>query len=375
MFHTFFSIAFLVLLARFVVPLPWPVVCRMALAIALLVITKHHWLQEQMFGTMFSPELPRYVVLGFGFLLFAAVILLVLTVMLDAAWLVIFAARKGIGVAKSTKTKCRYAAASAALVLSAVGVINAIQVPNVRHLEITIQDLPTALDGFKLVQLTDLHIHRVFDRSWVEEVVHRTNALSPDLIVVTGDLIDGTPEARAHDVAPLRNLRARMGVITSLGNHEYYFDANRWSAEFERLGMKVLENGHTSVRSGDAELFVAAVTDPAAASFGKAPPDLGLALQGIPVDTAVILLSHRPDAVLLAGTDVDLQLSGHTHGGLIWGFDRIVEAANDGFVSGLYSFAKTQVYVSNGTALWNGFPIRLGVPPEIAEITLRAPTN
>ena len=223
-----------------------------------------------------------------------------------------------------------------------------------------------------MVQLTDLHISRLMDGDWARQVVARTNALQADLVVITGDLIDGTPQAREQDIAPLADLRARHGVIASLGNHEYYFGAERWTREFGRLGMRVLVNRHETVEHAGARMVVAGVTDRVAPRFGMEGPDTARALLGANPTLPVILLSHQPIGMQAnAEAGVDVQLSGHTHGGMVRGIDRVVRAANGGYVSGAYRIGSMRLYISNGTGLWNGFPIRLGVPAEITEFVLK----
>ncbi len=254
-----------------------------------------------------------------------------------------------------------------------MGVYLAVQVPGVQRVEVKVENLPQSFDGLRIVQLTDLHISRLFPEDWVEGVVSRTNRLNPDAIMITGDLIDGTVQARMKDVAPLSKLKAPLGVIAVPGNHEYYFDADQWIAEFRRLGMRVLVNEHLALQRGTGNLIVAGVTDEVAPTFGLPGPDLEHALSGSSKDTPTILLKHRPSgAAESAAAGVSVQLSGHTHGGMIRGLDQVAQYANQGFVSGRYDVDGMTLYVSNGTALWNGFPIRLGVPAEITEIVLRA---
>jgi predicted MPP superfamily phosphohydrolase len=229
------------------------------------------------------------------------------------------------------------------------------------------------MDGLTLVQLTDLHISRLFPEAWARAVVDRTNALAPDMILITGDLIDGTVDARKDDVEPLRDLHAPLGVLTITGNHEYYSGYGAWMDKYRELGLKLLSNDHVAVSRNGGTLYVAGITDAAAAGFADPLPDIHQALDGIPQGAPVILMAHRPgDAAAAADLGVGLQLSGHTHGGQIVGFHLLAKAANRGFVSGSYQVGKMMLYVSNGTGLWGGFPIRLGFPSEITYITLRA---
>jgi predicted MPP superfamily phosphohydrolase len=371
-FHIYLTIAYLYVLWRFVLPLPIGRGWRVLLATALLITSKYHLILIAVYGTMFSPEVPRAAVLVAGWLFCTFVLVMVLTLVTDLICGVL-ATRRKVSMKDLFDGRLRSAIAFAALLLSAVGVYQAVQLPGVRRVEVTVEHLPRSLDGLRIVQLTDLHISRLFQADWVEGVVSRANALNADAILITGDLIDGTVEARRNDVAPLSKLTAPLGVIAIPGNHEYYFDADQWIAEFKRLGMRVLVNEHVILRKGADQLIVAGVTDEAAPAFGHEGPDLAQALVGAPKDVPTILLKHRPQgAPESAAAGVGLQLSGHTHGGMITGLDLVAGYANQGFISGNYDVGKMKLYVSNGTALWNGFPIRLGVPAEITEIVLRA---
>lgn len=376
MFHIISFLAFLYLVWRFIYPLKWPAIYRVILGVLLLIVSKYHMLQIWAFGTMFSPETPRPVIIVMSWLFGSFVFLFIFTLLYDLVHLIIKLFKR-----QPTNQKAfvcsRYILGITALLVAAIGVNQAIKVPEVKTIDITLNDLPPSFDGYKVVQLTDLHISKLFQASWVEQVVQRTNAINPDLILITGDLIDGTTTARQPDVAPLSQLRAKDGVITSMGNHEYYYDAPAWQQVFEKLGMHVMLNEHTMiVNDKGSSMVIAAVTDPVALRFGLAGPDTQKALEGVTPDTAIILMSHRPiNAIQNEKDGVDLELSGHTHGGMVWGVNLLIKYLNDGFVSGLYSVGKMKLYDSNGTALWNGFPIRLGVPPEITEFVLHAPQH
>lgn len=374
MFFPYVYLAYLYLVLRLIVPLPLQRRTRIGLGLALLLVCQHHTIQRWVFGTMFSPEIPRVFIVLLGWLYCSFLLVLLLQLLADLAMLAAWALRRGRAVDPrlSLRLRLRYAVVACGALLSAVGVAQAIQVPEVRRVELAIAGLPASLDGFRMVQLTDLHISRLMHEDWVREVVERSNALRPDLVVITGDLIDGSPQARARDVAPLADLAARHGVIASLGNHEYYFGAERWTGVFEGLGMRVLANRHAVVEHDGGRLTIAGVTDRVAPRFGMEGPDTGRALFEAPADAPVVLLSHQPIGVAAnAQAGIDVQLSGHTHGGMIRGVDQVVKRANGGYVSGAYRIGGMQLYVSNGTGLWNGFPIRLGVPAEITEFVLR----
>ncbi|MBO4632639.1 MAG: metallophosphoesterase, partial [Lentisphaeria bacterium] len=225
-------------------------------------------------------------------------------------------------------------------------------------------------EGMRVAVLADLHADRVTRAPRIRRIVEQTNSLRPDLTVILGDLVDGTVEQRSGELLPLRELHAKYGVYAVPGNHEYYSGYVHWRKFFTAQGLRMLENSQVRLPAG---IYLAGVTDPAAQSFGEAVPDLKKALHGIPRDSFILLLAHRPVHAENAAQDgISLQLSGHTHGGMIRGLDWIVSRFNGGFVSGLYDVGGMKLYVSNGTGIWNGFPVRLGRDSEITLITLKS---
>jgi predicted MPP superfamily phosphohydrolase len=319
---------------------------------------------------VFAPEFPRTIVIVFNWGFGAILLLAVLQILLDLGTLLAALVRRR---ATAVPDSVRYGLAGLAAVLATVGVAGALRVPPVKDLEIAVRGLPPQFDGYRLLHLTDLHISRLFPARWAQQMVDRANAAGADLIVVTGDFIDGTVAMRQTDVEPLRDLRAPDGIYAVPGNHEYYFDYASWMRHLSGLGVRMLPNAHTIVTRGSARLVIAGVTDLSAPQHGEAAPDLNAALAGAPAGAPVLLLDHQPrNARQAAARGVALQLSGHTHGGLILGLDRAFARANAGFVSGRYEIAGMTLYVSNGTALWPGFALRLGRPPELTRITLRA---
>ena len=369
MFHLATGLLGLFVVFRFILPLPIPIRARVTLSAMTLLVCQHHLISRIVFGTMFSPEVLGVVMLAVNWLFGTILLLTVFQFALDIVTLLRSLVNQRWAGAPAS---ARYAIGATALLLAAFGVSQAIRVPPVKEIEIAVRNLPPAFDGYRLVQLTDLHLSRIFEAPWTEAVVRATNALKPDLIVVTGDVIDGTVEARRGNTEPLKNLAAVDGVYVIPGNHEYYFGYPEWTARFRALGMRSLDNGHAVIERAGARLVLAGVTDPAALSAGFAGPDISQALAGAPVDAPVILLDHRSkDAALNARAGADLQLSGHTHGGMILGFDRFIASFNNGYVSGRYDVDGMPLYVSNGTALWIGFALRLGVPSELTTIVLR----
>jgi uncharacterized protein len=369
MFHLVFSLPSLYVLARFLWPLPWASGGKVVLAIVLLMASQYHLWSRLSSGSVFSPEFPRALVLLFNWAFGAIVLLAVMQIVLDVTALVASPVRLG---GWATLDWVRNAAAIAAMLLSALGVHQATRVLPLKDVEIAIPGLPQQFDGYRLLQLTDLHISRLFPKEWTRALVDRSNMLGVDLIVVTGDLIDGSFDARRADVEPLRDLHAKDGVWVIPGNHEYFFDYEAWMRHYASLGMRVLSNDHTVLTRNGGSLVLAGVTDLSATRTRLPAPDLSAALAGAPSDAPIVLLDHQPrNAAQAAARGVALQLSGHTHGGMILGLDRLVARANNGFVSGRYMIGGMTLYVNNGTALWPGFALRLGRPSELTRITLR----
>ena len=248
--------------------------------------------------------------------------------------------------------------------LTLVGMLQARR-PRVVHVTVPIRDLPGDLQGFRIAQLSDLHVGPTIRRRFVESVVRRTNGLAPDLVVVTGDVADGlVPELREH-VAPLAGLVAPHGTFFVTGNHEYFWDVRGWTSELARLGVDVLQNEHRLVVHGNGRLLLAGVTDLSAAS------DPAQALAGAPQSDVRVLLAHQPKSAYAArDAGFDLQLSGHTHGGQFFPFNLLVRLFQP-FVAGLHRLERMWLYVSRGTGYW-GRPLRLLAPSEITLIELVA---
>jgi hypothetical protein len=238
--------------------------------------------------------------------------------------------------------------------------------------EVTLARLPKALDGFAIVQLSDLHVGLTIDRGFVQHVVDQANRLAPDLFVLTGDLVDGHVEDLRDEIAPLAQLRARHGTYAVTGNHEYYSGADAWIAELTRLGVTYLRNARVTIGEAAASFDLAGVDDHSARDYPGHGEDLAKALAGRDASRALVLLAHQPRQVRRAASyDVDLQLSGHTHGGQIWPWHYIVRLQQGGLLAGHYDHAGTQVYVTRGCGYW-GPPVRLLAPLEITRVILRA---
>jgi predicted MPP superfamily phosphohydrolase len=239
-----------------------------------------------------------------------------------------------------------------------------------REIDVRLKRLPERMNGTVIVQLTDVHVGPTIGREFIEEIVERTNAATPDVVAITGDLVDGSVAELREHVAPLAKLRARYGVYFVTGNHEYYSGADDWCRELERIGIRVLRNERVSIGEGDASFDLAGIDDHGASGFGgDHGADLPRAVAGRDAGRELVLLAHQPRAVFDAVKHgVGLQLSGHTHGGQIWPWNYFVRLQQP-VVSGLARFGETLVYVSNGTGYW-GPPMRLAAPAEITRIRL-----
>lgn len=248
--------------------------------------------------------------------------------------------------------------------VASYSIYSAVTGPKVKRVAVSLGKWPKSFAGYKIVQLSDLHIGRTIGRSYVEQVVAKTNALNPDLIVITGDLVDGTPQLLQNAAEPLGHLKARHGVYFVPGNHDHYSGVEPWVQWLQQHGIKVLRNQLAQIREQDDQGFELAGVDD---SYFNA--NVGAALAGHDNSREVILLAHQPQEFRAAAKNgVGLQLSGHTHGGQIWPFTFFA-----GFmfrhVAGLYKVGKTQIYVSRGTG-YVGPPMRLGAPSEITEIEI-----
>lgn len=232
---------------------------------------------------------------------------------------------------------------------------------------LTFARLPAELQGLRIVVLSDLHLGPEVSPDFSAQVVQRVNALHPDLIMLVGDVADEVPANILHLTAPLARMSATMGRFYVLGNHEHYWGAQTWCKEMNRLGFTPLVNEHRVLESGSlviggTEDFQARHDDP------PGGPDLERTFAGAPDGAFRILLAHQPNVVKhIGGKKVDLQISGHTHGGqfvpwFFWCFSK--------YFRGFYDVEGTTLYISRGTGSW-GAKVRLGSPPEITLLELR----
>jgi predicted MPP superfamily phosphohydrolase len=305
-----------------------------------------------------------YVWLGFGLYLF------LFTTVADAG--------RGIaglvGTLPSDPERRQFLARSLAALIGATsgavgvgGMANVFRGFEVRRVRVPLARLPASASGYRIVQLSDVHVGPTIGRGFVEAVVRETNALAPDMIVITGDLVDGTVDQLREHVEPLRELRAKDGVFFVTGNHEYYSGADAWIAHLRTLGIRVLRNERVAI--GDA-FDLAGVDDASAARMlPHHGQDVAGALSGREPSRAVVLLAHQPKALPHAlAADVDLQLSGHVHGGQMVPFNWLARL-DQPLIAGLHRVGNTWAYVSTGTGYW-GPPMRVGSGAELTHIEL-----
>jgi predicted MPP superfamily phosphohydrolase len=277
-----------------------------------------------------------------------------------AVYLLLGAAGSHVAVALGASPRGAAAIGALAAVATVLwGLVHVARGPKVRRVEVPLAKL--GVDTYTIVQLTDIHIGPMLGRAFAERVVEQVNALDPDLVVITGDFVDGRLSELQPHVEPFRELRARDGVFAVTGNHEYYWDAETWLEHIRSLGIRVLRNEHVTI--GGA--FQLAGVDDSSAS-----EDVAGAVRGRDPALPLVLLAHHPRTIRRAvAMGVDLQLSGHTHGGQLlplgW-LSRLFEPQ----VHGLARHGSTWLYVSAGTGYW-GPPMRVGTTQEITALTLR----
>jgi predicted MPP superfamily phosphohydrolase len=260
-------------------------------------------------------------------------------------------------------------AAAGTLASLVLGLITALRPVATRRVEVPIAGLPAGLEGFRILQISDLHLAPLVRWSQVEHILAAGNALKPDLVAITGDLVDGDGEAVRAKARRLGALQATHGVCFVTGNHEYYSGLSRWLELFRDLGWRVLDNQHALLEHHGALLAVAGMPDPTAAGRPGCGPDLARALAGVPPEATRILLFHPPTGVEAAErAGVRLQLSGHTHAGQYFPWSLVVPALF-AHPRGLGRSGAMWIYTSVGTGFW-GPPTRFLVPPELTLLVL-----
>ena len=255
------------------------------------------------------------------------------------------------------------------------GLYNARKGATIMKTTVPINNLHKDMAGLTIAQISDLHVGPTIKKGYVEEVVEKTNNLKPDIIAITGDMVDGSVDYLAKHVEPIKDLHANIGKYFVTGNHEYYSGVDRWLEKTDQFGLTNLIDSHEVITKGIGKISLGGVTDYRSRTIKpEHKSDAEKAFKGCPQDSPKILLAHQPWSIYGAhDAGTDLQLSGHTHGGQFWPFVYAVRMANP-YTAGLHDHNGTWIYVNRGTGYW-GPPMRLGVESEITLVKLEPQKN
>ena len=374
---------FLFLLWRGVLPLNCKWYWRVAAGFGVLLISLKFLIVKLVGGSNFAPNLPAWTLLLFAQIHITAFFFIFYTALTDT-FLFGLAAGKTFYILLHEKrfdwktllkkhpqiNKIHAVGLAGAFLLSFWGISNGLATPRIRHEEIISDRVPKQADGVTISVLADLHIDNLNNAKRIRKIVNIANALDPDIVCLLGDFADGVQKQHLDALSELKNLRSRHGVFGVTGNHEYYCGYQQLMAHFRKIGLPILDNENVLLK--ELNIRVCGITDRQAKKHKELPPDIPLALAGGTPEEYRILLAHRPhEARFAASCGADLQLSGHTHGGLVRGFDRIIAKSCKGFAWGTHRIGKMFLVISNGTCMWSGFPLRFGRPAEIILLTLR----
>ncbi|WP_425836894.1 metallophosphoesterase [Streptomyces fractus] len=280
----------------------------------------------------------------------------------------------GVGDGEGRARIVTWAVLGVTAVLLTWGYAEARRVPRVRRLDVQLPRLGAGLDGTRVVLITDTHYGPLDRVRWSERLCETVNTLEADLVCHTGDIADGTAERRRAQAAPLGTVQATRARVYVTGNHEYYSEAQGWVDLMDELGWEPLRNRHLLLERGGDTLVVAGVDDVTAESSGLAGhrAHLAGALDGADPELPVLLLAHQPKFIdRAAAHGVDLQLSGHTHGGQIWPFHHLVRLDQPALAGLTHHGPRTLLYTSRGAGFW-GPPFRVFAPSEITLLVLRS---
>lgn len=318
-------------------------------------------------GNLFSPQLPRHAVIFFSWCSGFLWISFALTLLLCALHL--------IPVVKSSGEKIRSFCFPLIFVLAALSAVltglNALRPPELVKANVFRSDEHVFNRPMKIIQLSDLHLSSLTDGTWFADMITTVNSQEPDLVILSGDVADGTVSRRSPFVDRLKEIKASKGIVVVPGNHEYYIDYHGWMNLYRGMNFTVLENGVWSFRYEDVIVDIIGLTDEEARRYDLPEPRAAVMNRSDPSEGRIrILVKHRPknlDTMIAPGHGIRLALSGHTHGGMIPILSPLVAFMNSGFCQGKYRIGDTILFVSDGTFLWNGFPFRLNSRNMIAE--------
>lgn len=361
--NIFSGLAALYIIIRAIFPMPYGWAVKIPLIVLVVAAAMKFQLIHLIGGPQFfAPKIPGLVIAISGVLYISVYILFFLLLLKDLVYLPCFL----FGL-RFSQGYIHIALTAIALGIGLLGLYNALKAPIVKEYPTKIEGLPEEAKGLRVAVLADIHADKITREKAVRKIVDLTLSANPDLIVISGDFADGEVEEVGKGLIPLKDLKAPLGVYAVSGNHEYYNGWKEWKPYLESLGLKILENENAKLKEG---LFLAGVPDLNAIRTDLPRPDLNTALKGTE-GSKVILLAHQPNMNrFYSGRHIDLQISGHTHGGMVKGLDKLVERFNGGAVSGFYEKDGSKLFVTNGASLWNGFPTRLGVPSEIPILIL-----
>lgn len=351
-------------------PAPWRAVVT-AILIGMAILMPLTMFLGRALGQSVRPiSLVAFTWMGFAFLLFFA--LLAGDLVRLAVWAAGYTRGEDAGLADRRLLLSRLVSGAAALVgvgATASGVAAAFT-PILERVKVPLARLPASLSGLRIVQISDVHVGTTINKEHIARLVEQMNAIDPDLVVITGDLVDGPVAALAGHVAPLGQLKSRHGVFFVTGNHEYYSGAVEWVEHLATLGIRVLRNERVQIGDERGTFELAGVDDFSARGLAEGHGhDMEKAMAGLDPAQEVVLLAHQPRSILEAVKHkVGLQLSGHTHGGQIFPWNFLVRLQQP-YVAGLDRRDQTYIYTSRGTFFW-GPPVRVGAPAEVTEITL-----
>lgn len=325
-------------------------------------------------GNAMDPKLSRISTMFLSCLYFSSLMVLMLTLGRMVLNGLYKALRRNLSKFIINPHSLRYAILSVvlSLVLGTVSVYNGFKAAAFCNYSVNIDSLSPLADGMRIIHLSDLHISAPTTEDEIKDIVKEVNSRNAEVIVITGDLVDGDVEDLKKKTDLLFKLKAKYGVYAVSGNHEFYSGYDSWIDYFNKGGIIFLENDSVTIHDNDYPLLnICGITDATAHKYSDKKADIPSAIKNINADAPVIFLTHQPKVADELSAISDLTLAGHTHGGLFPVLKSLVAVANNGYVSGFYTIGKEKMIVSNGTRIWAGIPLRLKTPSQIIEITLK----
>lgn len=329
-------------------------------------------------GDILAPQLPRNVLIFFSAIQVVLILTIVFSLFLWGYYILKSIFKLNFcGKFPRFSIKQEITIFVLAVITASYATYEALESPKIEHYTFYDKSYPklsnTTKKPFRIVQITDTHFGANASVEQAKNFVQLINSQNPDVVLITGDLIDGAPEISAKQLDEFLNIKAPYGIYAVNGNHEYYSDIKLWAPVWENYGIKMLNNEHEVLSfNGYDAVVIAGVTDTSALKHEEEGPDIKKALENVDKNLPVVLMSHRPSPFIEYAdeADFDLMLSGHTHGGMMIGLKQLVAFFNKGFVSGLYTYKNSKLIVSNGTFTWGGFCARILTPSEIIVIDL-----